>query len=279
VSPEQLPALLKLLDDPSPTIRAKVRRALREFGTNLPRQIINAGIAPTESQQEELDAIMRANLTRTPAAFGTLWQEWRTLRDDYLILESALDHLARVQFEWAQDGRADEAVPFAKALDALAAEFRADVRISRSEELADWLFGAGRFRGVPGEDYYLPFNSNLLHVVEVGEGLPISLVIIFMLVGRRVGIEVYGAAFPGHFLARAEDDYFDCYNGGRVLSFAEMAAVTRSAPESVRPATAPEIVARVIANMANAYQFTGEREKVERALLLLEQLREQEMSL
>ena len=90
---DQLPALLKLLDDHSPNVRAKVRRALREFGPDLPREIGAAGLTPSATQQELLDDIVRASLTRTHNAFGALWGQWRLGHDDYLLLETTLDHL------------------------------------------------------------------------------------------------------------------------------------------------------------------------------------------
>ncbi len=276
---EKLPALLKLLEDPSPVVRAKVRRALREFGTALPREVAAAGLSPNDTQQALLDAIVRASLTRAAPAFGVLWREWHAGGDQYLLLENALDHLARVQFEWDSDGRADESEPLGCALDDLAAEFHLTGDGDGPQDLAHWLFGNGRFEGVAAENYYQPGNGNLLNVIETGKGLPLSLVLILMLVGYRVGLRIHGAAFPGHFLARVDESYFDCYDGGRELSVAEALSISRAAPDAARPATIAEIVARVLANLANSYQFAGERDKVHRALLFLEQLREQEPGL
>ncbi len=276
---ENLPALLKLLDDQSPVVRAKVRRALREFGPALGREIAAAGLHPSDDQQAMLDAIVRASLTRTAPAFGVLWRQWNINGDHYLVLENALDHLARVQFEWDFDGRADESAPLGLALDELAADFRLTHDEFDTAHLAHWLFGENRFVGAAPENYYHPYNGNLLHVLESGEGLPLSLVVILMMVGHRLGLKIHGAAFPGHFLARDGDTYFDCYDGGRELSSAEAISIARAAPDTAQSARVAEITARVLANLANAYQFAGERDKVHRALLFLEQLREQEPGL
>ena len=279
VERNQLSALLKLLDDRSPNVRAKVRRALREFGPDLPREIGAAGLRPSATQQALLDDIVRASLTRTHTAFGALWGQWRRGRDEYVLLETTLDHLSRVQYEWEGDGRADESPSLGFTLDEIATSFRHSGQDREAEVLATWLFDGERFRGAAPENYYLPYNGNMLHVVESGEGLPLSLVLIFMLVGRRLDMVIEGAAFPGHFLARAGHDYFDCYDGGRKLSPSEELAITRAAPDSTEAASAASIIARVLANLANAYQFLGERDKVHRTLLFLEQLREQEPEL
>lgn len=276
---ENLPALLKLINDQSPVVRAKVRRALREFGPALGKEIAAAGLTPDDDQQAMLDAIVRASLTRTAPAFGVLWREWLAQGDSYFVLENALDHIARVQFEWDFDGRADESPSLDITLGELAADFRLTHDEFDAAQLAHWLFGDGRFEGAGTATYYHPYNGNLLHVLESGEGLPLSLVLIFMLVGHRLGLEIHGAAFPGHFLAREGEEYFDCYDGGRELSIAEAHSITRAAPDAAQSASVAEIIARVLANLANAYQFDGQRDKVHRALLFLEQLRAQEPSL
>lgn len=78
-------------------------------------------------------------------------------------------------------------------------------------------------RGFAGdtEDYDAPRNSFLDQVLERGKGLPILLSVVFMEVGRRVGVTVDGISFPGHFVVAPRDAeprfYVDPFNGGRVL--------------------------------------------------------------
>lgn len=47
-------------------------------------------------------------------------------------------------------------------------------------------------------------NANLFRVIERRRGLPIALGLIYMHVGRSVGLTVDGLAFPGHFILRLE---------------------------------------------------------------------------
>ena len=53
------------------------------------------------------------------------------------------------------------------------------------------------------EHYYDPRNSLLNRVVERRTGIPITLSIVYMELGRLAGLEVEGVGMPGHFIVRA----------------------------------------------------------------------------
>ena len=75
--------------------------------------------------------------------------------------------------------------------------------------------------GGSGDDYYHPRNGYLPWAMEFRSGLPITLTLIYMLVGMRLNIPVEGIAAPGHFLARLDGIIFDPYRQGRILSDGE----------------------------------------------------------
>src|SRR5207237_9211733 len=52
------------------------------------------------------------------------------------------------------------------------------------------------------DDYYDPRNSYLNEVIDRKTGTPISLSILYMELGRRIGLPLEGVSFPGHFLVR-----------------------------------------------------------------------------
>ncbi len=73
------------------------------------------------------------------------------------------------------------------------------------------------------EDYYDPRNSFLNDVLDRGLGIPITLALIYMEVGRRLGFPLFGVGMPGHFLLKHYDidgreTLVDCFNGGDILS-------------------------------------------------------------
>lgn len=84
------------------------------------------------------------------------------------------------------------------------------------------LFEEEGFRG-NRDDYYDPKNSFLNDVIERRLGIPITLALIYIEVGRRVGFPLFGVGMPGHFLLKHYDQeghetLIDAFNGGRILT-------------------------------------------------------------
>ena len=67
--------------------------------------------------------------------------------------------------------------------------------------LNDFLFEDLGYWG-NADDYYDPRNSYLNEVIDRKTGIPITLSILYMEVGRRIGLPLEGVSFPGHFLVR-----------------------------------------------------------------------------
>jgi len=85
--------------------------------------------------------------------------------------------------------------------------------------LARYLFASGEFVGNTAA-YDDPRNSFLNDVLSRRLGIPITLSLVVMEVGRRVGITLLGIGMPGHFLvreARAPERFFDPFNAGSQL--------------------------------------------------------------
>jgi regulator of sirC expression with transglutaminase-like and TPR domain len=70
-----------------------------------------------------------------------------------------------------------------------------------AKNLSRYLFMTCRFKG-NRDEYYDPRNSFLNEVLERRTGIPISLAIVMMEVGTRMGLDLSGVGFPGHFLVR-----------------------------------------------------------------------------
>ncbi|HTU00381.1 MAG TPA: transglutaminase-like domain-containing protein, partial [Candidatus Sulfotelmatobacter sp.] len=83
------------------------------------------------------------------------------------------------------------------------------------------LFESHGFRG-NAEDYYDPRNSFLNEVLDRHTGIPITLSIVYMAVGRRAGVALSGVGMPGHFLVKSvagerDELLIDPFNGGAIL--------------------------------------------------------------
>jgi regulator of sirC expression with transglutaminase-like and TPR domain len=124
------------------------------------------------------------------------------------------------------------------------------------------------------EDYYDPRNSYLNEVIDRKTGIPITLAILYMEVGRRVGLPLEGVSFPGHFLVRLRLRggvlVLDPFTGGAAQSEAELRErLQRVIPEGVtdnlpvselpldqflEPASNRQILARVLRNLKGIYR-------------------------
>lgn len=110
-------------------------------------------------------------------------------------------------------------------LDALAAE----VPEASLESLLHVLFERLGFAG-NHDDYYDPLNSLLDRVLDRRLGIPITLAVVTIEVGRRVGVELDGVGMPGHFLVRerqSPERFVDVFDSGRLLDAAGCAALFR----------------------------------------------------
>jgi len=158
-------------------------------------------------------------------------------------------------------------------LDDLAAE----ISEPTLEGLVDLLFRSHGFAG-DREIYYDPKNSYLDIVLERRTGIPITLSVLAMEVGRRAGISLYGVGMPGHFLVgdRSTDDVFIDAFSGTVLD----AAGARELFESMQPGvpfervylaeTQPhDIVLRMLNNLRMIHHHARDTEKLAAVLELL----------
>ncbi|HTL70856.1 MAG TPA: transglutaminase-like domain-containing protein [Candidatus Eisenbacteria bacterium] len=268
---KNLPHLLKLLEDDSPVVREAVGRELAAFGPALQDELSKLDPPPPPYQRR---AVREFLAERRRNALREAWTPWLDQPDGPGKLESALGLLSEYL----------SAVPASRLgalLDGLANDYRAAHDEPEAGRLADFLFRRIGLKGAV-TDYYNPLNSDLVYVVEEKRGLPISLACVYILVGRRLGLEIGGCNLPGHFMARIEREghtvLVDCFDGGRMIeegAFADLAETSslESLGETVRKSADTEtIVARVLANLINAYQSGGGEEEAHFIAELQEQL-------
>ncbi len=84
------------------------------------------------------------------------------------------------------------------------------------------LFEEEMFRGNTA-DYYNPRNSFIHDVLDRKLGIPITLALLYMEVGRRAGFQLFGVGMPGHFMLKHYDVdgrsfFIDAFERGSVLS-------------------------------------------------------------
>jgi regulator of sirC expression with transglutaminase-like and TPR domain len=175
--------------------------------------------------------------------------------------------------------RAEAAVPLDQAMLLIAAHATPDLSVSAHVarldelavrcsatnvvELAHHLFVELGFTG-NHEAYYEPENSFLDQVLDRRLGIPISLSVLAIEVGRRAGIPVVGIGMPGHFLVRSAadpDTFIDPFARGSVLDragcmrrFTEVMGAGAPFDDTLlAPVGAHTIISRVLANLQQVY--------------------------
>jgi regulator of sirC expression with transglutaminase-like and TPR domain len=75
-------------------------------------------------------------------------------------------------------------------------------------------------------------NASLIRVIERRKGLPIALGIIYIVLARRMGWQIDGLSFPGHFLVRMEAEgervIIDPFRKGKEMNAAELRNLLKS---------------------------------------------------
>ena len=145
--------------------------------------------------------------------------------------------------------------------------------------LSEYLFDELGFSGNRA-DYYDSRNSLLNDVLRRRLGIPITLSLVYIEVGKRLGVPLVGIGMPGHFLVRhadVQDLYVDAFHGGIMLSEQECAQRLQEStgtavpwsPSLLEPVTRREFVARMLRNLKGIYIH---RQDHSRALAIIESL-------
>lgn len=108
----------------------------------------------------------------------------------------------------------------------LQARIEPDAGVSqRISALNQYLFGDLGF-APNADDYYDPRNSLLNEVLDRRVGIPITLSVLYMEIGRRIGLPLQGVSFPGHFLVKCVVPegtvVLDPYSGGVSLGLTDL---------------------------------------------------------
>ena len=137
------------------------------------------------------------------------------------------------------------------------------------------------FRGNQ-DDYYDPKNSFLNEVIDRRTGIPITLALLYIELGQRMGLDMVGLSFPGHFLVRYTEGehlvFIDPFHRGARLDLGALEARLRRvvgpgaqlAEEHLEPAPKRHMLLRMLTNLAAIYRRAGD---VHRGIAVLERMR------
>ncbi len=154
---------------------------------------------------------------------------------------------------------------------------KANDTVEKIQSLSEFLFDQKGFEG-NREQYGDPRNSFLNDVLERRLGIPISLSVIYIEVGRRLGLNLYGVSFPAHFLVKAIDDrgelVIDPFNEGVILDLDEIRSRLEQIyrqpvdlhPDMLKPVSTRHILTRMLRNLKNIYARSADWQRTLSAL-------------
>jgi regulator of sirC expression with transglutaminase-like and TPR domain len=147
-------------------------------------------------------------------------------------------------------------------------------------ELNRYLFQESGFTGNT-ENYYALGNNFLNAVLDNKTGIPITLGVVYIEVGRRAGLPLVGVNFPGHFLVKYQREHLnillDVFKDGRFMSEDMLQAKLKEMigesvalePSMMAEASDREILARILRNLVRAYTLL---ERYDKALTAAERV-------
>lgn len=163
--------------------------------------------------------------------------------------------------------RGFEPAPYRQRIALWGAELRRRFRRASTDRqrvgiMADFLGGELVFTGNT-DDYYNERNSLLPCVLDSRKGIPISLTLVYMLVGRHAGADIEGINLPGHFLGRLGRVLFDPFHQGRVLGRSDCEEILRRQNQKLEewhltPAAPRQMLVRILANLLYVHHRKGD---------------------
>ena len=142
----------------------------------------------------------------------------------------------------------------------------------RVATLNQYLFTEKGFTG--NSDNYYALDNNFLNIVlEKKTGIPITLAVVYIEVGRRAGLPLVGINFPSHFLVKYRlehlEIFLDVFEGGTCMTDEILQAKLEAnfevpvhlEPTMLAEATDKEILARILRNLTRTYVLLEQYDK------------------
>lgn len=138
-----------------------------------------------------------------------------------------------------------------------------DLPLHTMNLLSDWLYNELEYTG-NHENYYDPKNSYINDIIDRRTGIPITLSLVYIEVGRRANMPLVGIGMPGHFLVGhlgINDHFIDPFHNGTIISkkeavdlFKRITANKQDWSESfLEPVTNREFIIRMLRNLKTAH--------------------------
>jgi regulator of sirC expression with transglutaminase-like and TPR domain len=274
VTPEsQIRALIRLLSDEDARIVETISDKLIDIGPSAVPLL-------QEAEIEQPEMADRIATILEEIRWGKLEDEMRAMAagpDETMNLEQGAFLIARYTYPLL------DTAEYGRLLDTMAQEVRERIGPRASGEetvnaLNRYVFTEQGFKGNT-KNYYEVENSYLNRVIDRRVGIPISLSVVYLLIGQRLGLPLHGIGMPGHFLVKYESDrykiFIDCFNGGALLTEKNCARFLTEAgygfdDKYLQHSQVRGILSRMVKNLLAIYSKMDEPVKTARFTTLIE---------
>jgi regulator of sirC expression with transglutaminase-like and TPR domain len=275
VNESQIRALIRLLGDEDEKIVRTISGKLVDIGTTAVPLLQEAEIEQPEMAERIASVLEEIRGGRLEDELVQL----SALPDGQMDLERGAFLIARYAYPSLD-------VPsYRRQLDEMAQEVRDRIGPRASSEetvktLNRYLFTEQGFKGNT-KNYYELENSYLNRVIDRRTGIPISLSVVYLLIGKRLSLPVHGIGMPGHFLVKYESDrykiFIDCFNGGALLTEKNCQRFLTEAgygcdDKYLQHSSVRAILSRMIKNLLAIYSKLGDPIKKTRLTTFIELL-------
>jgi regulator of sirC expression with transglutaminase-like and TPR domain len=257
----ELYALYSLLDDPQAAVQKAVRDRILDLGE---------GCVADLRELTELHGNLHRDLVEE--IVNHIRKKNALLRlSAYSVSNAAID-LEEGAFAIAKFGHPEVNIAsYKQRLDEMAGDIHilAGSRATPLDtfmKMRSYLFSDLGFLG-NREDYYNPNNSFLSRVIDYRKGIPITLSVLMLLLGKRLGLILNGIGMPMHFLVQYDDGsrmfFVDAFNSGIIITRDQCRLMLSSSgikltPEMLAPIPTRDILERMWRNLYLAYQQQGD---------------------
>ncbi len=264
---QDIDSLIRLLDDRDTFVYHKVRENLIRLGSTALPYLEKA------SASENLTLRQRVLDTLSAIHPVLLKEKLSALAQESIGADPDLERGACLIMEYG-GFRQNAARDVGRTLDQMARTLKTQLSPDDSPEetvkkLTRFIFQEQAFKGNQS-DYFNPENSCLDRVLEAKLGIPITLSLVCILIGKRLELPIHGIGLPCHFLACYDHPngpvYFDPFNNGRILSHQSCVELVESFGlpfEEKFLAITPsrEILLRMLHNLITIFNRRNEEEK------------------
>lgn len=272
----EIRSLITLMDDEDESVYATVRERLLSYHhAALP-------FIPFMEEQSGI-AAKRLNEIRDLILRSVIKEQLRSVKrlpNGDIDLEDGVFVLARYRYQDL------DPVQYTEQLNQYAAELKETLSsiTDRSELFRKIITFFVDEKGFTGnrDDYFSDENHYVNRVMDTKIGIPITLSVIYLLIGKRINLPLHGIGLPGHFVLRyspapGQNIYFDPFNNGKVLTTADCEELVRNLgfnfmEEYLQPVSNRQILERILRNIILMLEKRQEKERVETIRLFIDTL-------